>query len=114
MPIDTSKFAVHLRSNADKTGFGQGKCAYKVRLALADAGAKTSGHPIHAKDWGPMLLKNEFTAVLAVTPDSFIPEKGDVAVIQATSSSKSGHIQGFDGQNWISDFIQELFWPGPT
>ncbi len=114
MPIDLLKFATQLRSNADKAGFGKGKCAYYVRLALASAGATTLGHPVHAKDWGPLLVKNEFGTVLAVTPSSFTPELGDIAVIQATSTSKSGHIQGYDGRNWISDFVQKEFWPGPT
>jgi hypothetical protein len=32
--------------------------------------------------------------------------------MQATSHRKSGHIQGFDGKNWISDFVQKNgFWP---
>jgi len=41
-------------------------------------------------------------------------EVGDVAVIQNPSSSTAGHIQGYDGANWISDFVQDAFWPGPA
>jgi hypothetical protein len=40
---------------------------------------------------------------------------GDIAVIQATSESKDGHIEGYDGTEWISDFVQKRgFWPGPS
>jgi hypothetical protein len=24
----------------------------------------------------------------------------------------AGHIAGYDGKNWISDFVQHGFWPG--
>jgi hypothetical protein len=38
---------------------------------------------------------------------------GDVAVIEPTEKgSAAGHIQGWDGRNWISDFVQREFWPG--
>ena len=32
-----------------------------------------------------------------------------IAVIQATSKSSHGHIQGYDGTRWISDFVQAAF-----
>lgn len=43
------------------------------------------------------------------------PQKGDVAVIQPTAKGNSaGHIEGYDGKDWISDFVQTGFWPGAS
>jgi hypothetical protein len=111
--VDVVKFTEHLRDNADSTGFGKGRCAYFVRQALAAGGYKPATWPVHAKDWGPSLLRAGFHTVKVENLATFKPLKGDVAVIQATSHRKSGHIQGFDGKNWISDFVQKNgFWPG--
>lgn len=109
--IDINKFVVYLRANV-LGQFGERKCARQVRLALESSGAITTGHPVDAKDWGPTLLRIGFHQIEVSNVDSFIPLKGDVAVIQATSKSTSGHIQGHDGKQWISDFIQRGFWPG--
>jgi hypothetical protein len=111
--IDISRFATHLRNRA-VSGFGKGLCARFVRLALEEAGADTAGHPVSAKDWGPTLLHIGFQPIDIASVDGFLPEKGDVAVIQPTSTHPYGHIQGFDGKNWISDFVQAAFWPGPA
>ena len=111
--FDVDKFTTHLRNNADNTGFGKGRCAYFVREALRDGGYKPSTWPVHAKDWGPSMLRAGFHTVKVDDLSTFKPLKGDVAVIQATTHHKSGHIQGFDGKNWISDFVQKNgFWPG--
>jgi len=111
--VDVDKFTEHLRNNADKVGFGKGRCAYFLRQALAAAGYRPATWPVHAKDWGPSLLRAGFHTVRVDELSAFRPMKGDVAVIQATSHRKSGHIQGFDGKNWVSDFVQKNgFWPG--
>jgi hypothetical protein len=81
---------------------------------LESAGAETAGHPIDAKDWGPTLLRIGFRTVVVPDVVAFIPNKGDVVVIQATSASASGHMAGYDGVHWVSDFIQPAFWPGPS
>ena len=111
--VDVSKFATHLRACA-VSGFGKGMCARYVRQALESGGADTSGHPVSAKDWGPLLLLNGFHPLELASIEAFVPEKGDVAVIQPTSNCPHGHIQAFDGKNWISDFVQAAFWPGPA
>ena len=54
MLIDKEKFATHLRKNAAK--LSQRKCATYVRRALEAGGARTVGHPVDAKDYGPVLL----------------------------------------------------------
>ncbi|TFW16088.1 CHAP domain-containing protein [Massilia arenosa] len=109
------KFTDHLREKADKSGYGKGQCALRVREALAAGGYTPSTWPRHAKDWGSWLLRAGFQTVKVTDLSAYKPLKGDVAVIQATTSSKSGHIQGYDGTSWISDFVQKRgFWPGPA
>jgi type VI secretion system secreted protein VgrG len=110
--FDKDKFASALNANA-LPPFGQGKCAAFVRMALEAAGLDTSGHPISAKDWGPTLLRiGFFVADNGLT--CFLPAKGDVVVIQKTSASSDGHMAGYDGTQWISDFVQREMWPGPS
>lgn len=114
MLIDVKKFAGHLRDNADKSGYGHGKCAYFVRQALKAGNVKPATWPVDAKDWGPTLLRAGFHEIPVDDIALFKPQRGDVAIIQATTNRTSGHIQGFDGINWTSDFVQAHgFWPGP-
>jgi hypothetical protein len=109
--FDKQRFASYLRENVAPQEFGEGKCARHVRLALADAGLVPASHPVSAKDWGPTLEALGFTA----EGDPSAAVLGDIAVIQATSDSADGHIEGYDGHEWISDFVQKRgFWPGPT
>jgi hypothetical protein len=108
--FDMQKFAAALKQNA-LPPFGKGICATHVRQAIEAAGLNTAGHPVDAKDWGPTLLHLGFCVVPA---EGYVPSLGDVVVIQGTSSSIPGHIEGFDGENWISDFVQAAFWPGPS
>ena len=108
--IDIEKFVQKLRTQA-LPPFGQGRCARYVRMALEAAGAQTAGHPVHAKDWGPTLAR---IGLRALSSEQYVPLKGGVVVMEGTSTSASGHIQGFDGRQWISDFVQPAFWPGPS
>lgn len=112
--IDIDKFITRLRRDA-LPPYGVGHCAKFVRLALEHGGAVTTGRPVDAKDWGPTLVANGFRALAVLHPSTYAYTKGDVAVIQGISSSVSGHIQGFDGSAWISDFVQpDGFWPGSS
>jgi hypothetical protein len=110
--FDKQRFASWLRANVSPAQFGEGKCALHVRLALAAAGLVPESHPVSAKDWGPTLEALGFNPVQGDDPDAVL---GDVAVIQSTSDCRDGHIEGYDGTEWISDFVQKRgFWPGPT
>jgi hypothetical protein len=111
--FDVDKFVEHLDQNADKVGFGQGRCAKFVRQALAAGGYSPETWPVHAREWGPWLIRAGFRTVAVDQLATFRPLKGDVAVIQATTNRTSGHIQGFNGKDWVSDFVQTNgFWPG--
>ncbi|MGY0408924.1 MAG: hypothetical protein ACWIPJ_11355 [Polaribacter sp.] len=89
-----------------------GYCARYVRKALEGGGLDTSGRPVFAKNYGNFLLKKGFDKIGI---DNYIPLKGDIAVFESFKGLKNhiyGHIQMFNGKQWISDFFQKGFWPG--
>ncbi|KJV36382.1 LysM peptidoglycan-binding domain-containing protein [Acinetobacter brisouii] len=100
--INLDKFAETLKRRAGNTS--QQKCATFVRLALEAAGANTQGHPIAASDWGPTLLKNGYKEI---SQNFDNPLKGDIYIIQKTKIHTWGHIAGYTGDQWISDFKQK-------
>ena len=110
MAFDRNKFVAALNHNA-LPPFGQGICAKHVRIALETAGVNSAGHPVSAKDYGPF-LKNVGFALVTDTP--YTAQLGDIAVIQRTSKSVHGHIAGYDGTRWVSDFVQKELYPGPS
>lgn len=111
MALDTDKFATYLRKHAAKRS--QAHCARYVRRALEAGGANTIGHATDAKTYGPILLRNGFHILTVEDPEKFTPLKGDVVVIAPTQKgNRAGHIAGYDGKNWVSDFVQNSFWPG--
>lgn len=111
MPFDTDKFATYLRTHAGK--HSQFHCAKFVRRALEAGGADTKGHPTPAKLYGPTLVSNGFHAISVDNPNKFPFQQGDIVVIQPTKhGNPAGHIAGYDGKDWISDFVQRGFWPG--
>ena len=110
--VNINRFTLALRNNAKPRSIA--RCARFVRLALEAGGAATGGHPANAKDWEATLLRNGYRRIAARDPESYGAQAGDVAIIQPyKGGNPSGHIQAWDGRNWISDFVQRGFWPGP-
>jgi hypothetical protein len=110
--FDKARFGRFLRRNVAPAQFGVGQCARYVRLALADAGLVPARHPVSAKDWGPTLESLGFAATDSDGTDARL---GDVVVIQPPRGERHGHIAGFDGTHWISDFVQMRgLYPGPA
>ena len=64
------------------------------------------------KNYGPFLQTKGFKRV---TPTSYTPIKGDIRVFESYPGQKSseGHIDMFNGGQWISDFRENGNWPGP-
>jgi len=114
MAFNSDKFTTHLRKHAKARGAKLGDCAKYVRKALEAAGASTTGHPYGAKDYGFILIRNGFHAITVSDPADFPFLAGDVVVIEPTKhGNPAGHIAGYDGKDWISDFVQPRgFWPG--
>lgn len=100
-PFNVDKFVSTLSSNAK--GGSIGKCAMYVRLALNAAGVEGTGgaSAYMYKDWLPSKGFHEIST-------STTPQAGDIIVNAAGYNGKSrhGHIQGFTGSQWISDFKQ--------
>ncbi|WOC41305.1 RHS repeat-associated core domain-containing protein [Polaribacter sp. HL-MS24] len=89
-----------------------GYCARYVRKALEGGGLDTSGRPVYAKNYGNLLLKKGFDKI---SIDNYIPLRGDIAVFESFKGLRNhiyGHIQMFNGKQWVSDFFQKGFWAG--
>jgi hypothetical protein len=86
------------------------RCAASVRQAMEAAGISTADRPPSgdAGDYGPFLLRH---GAQVISPESYAPEAGDIAVFDRTEAHPAGHIQIFDGQHWVSDFVQHAFSP---
>jgi hypothetical protein len=110
LDFDIGAFVGCLRSQATPD-FVPGHCVQSMALALGMAGAVVAGHPQHARDWGPYLWRIGFRLVKCDSFRRYAAAAGDIAVIDGTGANRGGHVQGFDGAAWISDFIQAGFWP---
>jgi hypothetical protein len=116
MPINLEKFVKHLSANALRDHRGKGECGIYVRKALQAGGANFNefGPPPYGKLYGLSLERLGFHEITVDDPDHFSFIRGDVMVMQPHKYGKqAGHVAGYDGQNWISDFVQRDFWAGP-
>jgi hypothetical protein len=116
MPVDLEKFTKHLRAHADKVGFGHRKCGEYVRKALQAGGARFNEYspPRYGKLYGLTLERLGFHEITVDDPDHFPFIRGDVMVMEPHTGSTAGHVAGYDGQKWVSDFVQRDFWAGPA
>ena len=105
-------FADTLRENSYPIGKGKNRCAEYVRRALETGGFPKYKNKIgSAKNWGPRLEENGF---VPVDPDNYVPQKGDVVVIQPyPGGNRHGHMAAYDGKQWASDAKQRDMWGGP-
>lgn len=73
-------------------------------------GIDTNPHPVPAKDYGRCLKKWGFTEIPAT---DYIPIKGDIRVFQNyPGGNRNGHIDMFNGGQWVSDYFEKTEWPG--
>ena len=85
-------------------------CAMYCRLGMEAAGLNTGDRPQSgdAGDYGPFLMRH---GAQTVPPDSYSPQVGEVVVFKKTDQHPNGHIEMYDGQHWVSDFMQHGFSP---
>lgn len=102
--IDISKFTQKLKSMSRNSSAHQ--CAKYVRIALESAGAKFNNHPVAASDWGHTLTKIGYKQI---EPSFDNPMEGDIYIIKKTNKHRYGHIAGFTGSQWVSDFKQRSY-----
>lgn len=85
-----------------------GRCARYVRQALQSAGYEFTPNPsAYQYETRGTLAKAGFTKISNDMP----AQVGDVVVFDRSSKHPHGHIQIFDGSNWISDFRQNSISP---
>ena len=99
--IDIKKFTQYL--NGINAYVSSQMCARSIRIALQSAGAKIENHPVAAADWGNTLTKIGYRKI---SPEFSNPKQGDIYIIQRTNKHVYGHIAGFSGTQWVSDFKQ--------
>ncbi|MCF9027997.1 peptidoglycan amidohydrolase family protein [Acinetobacter nectaris] len=102
--INVNKFTHTLAASARHKSTE--KCAKHVRLALESAGANVTSHPVAAADWGHTLEKIGYRQI---SPAFDSPRKGDIYIIGRTRSHEYGHIAGYTGSDWVSDFKQNSY-----
>lgn len=115
---DLKKTVEFLRKNAKDRSIGL--CATYVRQAMF-AGGQSFTPVNYACDYAPTLLRLGYlpftattTKIIARDYSEFKP--GDIVVWQASPGQMppAGHIQMFDGKQWISDFTQISFFPNSS
>ncbi|CAB1208509.1 CHAP domain-containing protein [Acinetobacter bouvetii] len=102
--IDINKFTGFLQSISSNTS--SQKCAKSIRLALESAGARFQSHPVAAADWGSTLMNIGYRQI---NPKFDAPKEGDIYIIDRTGKHTYGHIAGFTGKQWVSDFRQKSY-----
>lgn len=85
-----------------------GLCAKYVRRALQAAGYSFTPQPSAYQYANGTLASAGF---VKLSNDNYVPQVGDVAVFNRTAKNPHGHIQIYDGNQWVSDFRQSKFSP---
>lgn len=100
--FNVQKFVAHL--DAKGLAKSSGYCARYVMNALVAAGIPNTCRQASAYMYPNALLKHGFHEISMSTT----PQAGDIVVNDKgyNGKSKHGHIQGFTGSRWISDFKQ--------
>jgi RHS repeat-associated protein len=127
-PVNLAAFANALTQGTNGATTSGHQCSNAVYTALGTAGANFGGHPVSSgKNFGSLMtLPGVGFAQLSPTPpDNYSPAIGDVAIFQSlaphaaipngragTKGSPSGHVEGYNGSIWVSDFLQKNNWNG--
>lgn len=86
----------------------QGRCAMYVRKALQQAGYQFTPQT-SAYMYANGTLKS--AGFVQISANNYKPQVGDVVVFNRTAKNPHGHIQIYDGNQWVSDFRQPKFSP---
>jgi hypothetical protein len=106
--LDKSQLAAWMDAHA--LAHSSHHCAMYCRLGMEAAGLSTQDRPRSgdAGDYGPFLLRH---GEKVVAKDSYTPQVGDTVVFDKTAQQPYGQIEMYDGQRWLSDFMQRSFSP---
>ena len=100
---DSAKAAAYVTANAEKKS--RNCCAWYVMKALHAGGSPAYILPAYAYSW--LLPQLGFDEVAA---EGYTPQMGDIVVFPKVDGHIWGHIQMWNGQQWISDFMQKGFY----
>lgn len=111
--MDNHSFSQYILGK-DKNGRSIcGHCALHVRLSLEAGGLNTNDRspPARsAKNYGPYLKLKGYKVINA---DGYAAKKGDIRVRQPyPGGNPNGHIDAWDGKQWVSDFKENPLGPG--
>jgi hypothetical protein len=84
-----------------------GECARYTREAIEKGTGDVLDRTRYAGDYGKSLEKVNWHKI--PTNENYKPQKGDVRIyspIEGTANGREGHMQMFDGKQWISDYRQ--------
>ncbi len=96
--------------DAHALAYSSHHCALFCRLGMEAAGMSTADRPRSgdAADYGPFLLRH---GAHVVPLNSYTPHVGDTAIFDKTAQHPNGHMEMYDGHQWVSDFMQHSFSP---
>jgi hypothetical protein len=114
--IDKNKVADYMTKNTTDTDTYHHQCAKVCHAGLAAGGLGwDKDRPSAAKDNGLWLLKHGAQVAgrsnSTDMPTAYSPQKGDVAVFSGSSAHPIGHMEIYDGKQWVSDTKQTTFSP---
>lgn len=89
-------------------GKSTGRCALYVRKALQSAGYSFTPQASAYMYANGTLASAGFKKI---STTNYRPQVGDVVVFNRTNKNPHGHIQIYDGRQWVSDFRQPKFSP---
>lgn len=109
--MDLVKFTNNIIKTARERSIGY--CAKNVREALENADGIITKIPLYPRDYEPVLLENDYVALVGLTIGDYNPQNGDIVIWQKNNASKAGHIQVYveKKQSWYSDFKQYSIFP---
>ena len=81
-------------------------CAWYVMRALQAGGCPVYLLPAYGYSW--LLPRMGFTEV---SREGYVPQKGDLIIFPAVGKHIWGHIQMWNGKQWVSDFRQKNMMP---
>lgn len=103
--VENAAYLATSRANRSSVGY----CAKYVRIAIQSAGIKYDAVPSAYQAHTNGNLKR---AGFVHIQDTGQYEVGDIMVWDRGNGAKHGHIQIWNGKNWVSDFIQNSKIPG--
>jgi RHS repeat-associated protein len=108
VPLNVGAMTSYVTNHAQSRS--QGQCASYVRRGMEAGGADMRIRPLAAADYGNSLVREGFRGL---DPSDYVPQAGDVAVYGRVPGADYGHIQMYNGTQWVSDFLQRSIVPGP-